>query len=271
MVAHDTGLSALETMKTKILFWNKLAIMMMAVAGLAFTSCSEDDDEEATENVDYSTVISGSWYVDIDDEESCELIIDFKGQGNIYFTDLINQDEGVTAKGTYTLSGNQIFAIYNDVSVYTERGSSTFNGFTDGKKKTMTYTIVSCNDRKMVLKTSDGNTLNFEKTQDSKSARALTGTIWSKLNDNGDQLTLCFPTGSAGNWVAKYAESIVKQFDEGNLTYSVEASDNGLKGVVSISYADGVVEALPFTVAGSKMIIFDNGGNAIWELAEQQD
>lgn len=136
---------------------------MVMVAGLAFASCSDDDDEKTTGNVDYSAVISGSWWTEIDDEESCELIIDFRGQGNIYFTDLINQDEGVTAKGTYTLSGNLIFATYSNVSVYTESGSSTFNGFTDGKKKTMTYTIISCNDGIMVLQTSDGKTLKFEK------------------------------------------------------------------------------------------------------------
>lgn len=122
------------------------------------------DDGEITPSEDYSSIISGRWNVDIDGEESCELIIDFQGKGKIFFSDLINQDEGVTAKGTYTLSGNKITAVYNNVSVYTESGSTTFSGFTDGVTKTVTYTIVSCNEVKMVLKDSNGKTLNYKKT-----------------------------------------------------------------------------------------------------------
>lgn len=39
----------------------------------------------------------------------------------------------------------------------------TFNGFTNGKNKTTSYTIVSCTGKIMALKTSDGKRLKSEK------------------------------------------------------------------------------------------------------------
>lgn len=63
----------------------------------------------------------------------------------------------------------------------------------------------------------------------------------------------------------------MKYADNGSLAYSVETTGNGFKGIVSISYTDGGEETFPFTVTGSRMTIYDDGGNAIWELTEQQD
>lgn len=154
-------------MKNINYFWGLLAVMMAAIMSVGFVSCSSDDDDGSSTIEDYSKFISGTWHADIDDAESCELIIDFQGKGGIFFSDLINQDEGVTAKGSYILKDNKITAVYNNVSVYTESGTKTFNGFTDGVTKMETYTITSCNRSKMVLKDSNGTMLTYKKEGES--------------------------------------------------------------------------------------------------------
>ena len=129
------------------------------------TSCSKDDDNSTT--TDYSVVISGHWAADISDTERETLSINSKGVGSIIFNDLVDNDWGIMAHGTYTLSANTITATYNRVSVEDkDYKPTTWHGFTDGKTITVKYTIVSCDGMDLVIKKEDGETCRYEKYKD---------------------------------------------------------------------------------------------------------
>lgn len=69
----------------------------------------------------------------------------------------------VDATGTYTISGNVLTAKYTYVGFSDWHYGSTY-GFVDGQSKTVTYTIQSCTDEKMVVKESaTGTIITLEK------------------------------------------------------------------------------------------------------------
>lgn len=149
-----------------------LSMLFIASAlSFGFASCGDDDDDEPTPvETDYSSVIPGHWRnTGVSDDIEETLSINYKGAGTICFYDLVEADWGIMAFGTYTLSGNKLSASYTDVSVTDSNyKSTTYHGFTDGKSKTVTYTIQSCDGKKLVMKDDSGKTLNYEKYADVK-------------------------------------------------------------------------------------------------------
>uniref|UniRef100_UPI004026FC23 hypothetical protein n=1 Tax=Candidatus Cryptobacteroides bacterium TaxID=3085639 RepID=UPI004026FC23 len=149
-------------MKKLILF---LFIASELVLGLGMAGCSKDDDNSA--KTDYADLIRGHWSSVISDSEKETISIDSQGAGSILFYDLIHNDWGIMARGTYTLNGNTISATYDRVQVNDENyNSTTWHGFTNGKAQTVEYTIVSCDGKKLVLKKDNGETRDFEKYKD---------------------------------------------------------------------------------------------------------
>lgn len=151
----------------------KLLSMLFIASALSFgfASCGDDDDDNANPvGNDYSSVIPGHWAnTDVDDDlYTVTLSINYKGAGTICFYDLINTDDdqyGVMAFGNYTLSGSKLTATYNDVQCKDlDWKPYTYHGFSDGKSKTVVYTIQSCDGNKLVMKDDSGKTLNYEKT-----------------------------------------------------------------------------------------------------------
>ena len=68
------------------------------------------------------------------------------------------------------MSGSQITINYTDVEVLDENWNpTTYHGFTDGKSRTVKYTIVSCDGKKLVMKDESGKILNYEKYAEAKS------------------------------------------------------------------------------------------------------
>lgn len=142
-----------------------LSLLFIALAlNLGFTSCSKEEGDSTT---DYSALIPGFWAVDISESELETLSINSKGQGSIIFYDTVDNDWGIMAFGTYTLNDNIITATYDRVSVKDENYKpTTWHGFTDGKAKTVKYTIVSCDGKDLVIKNENGETRNYEKYKD---------------------------------------------------------------------------------------------------------
>ena len=161
----------------------KFIAMLFIVSALSFgfASCGDDKDDEPTivtpqapVETDYSSLIPGHWAnKDVDEEYyTVTLSINYKGAGTIGFYDLINDGDdqyGVMAFGSYTLVGSKLTATYNDVTCMDSHWESfTYHGFSDGKSKTVVYTIQSCDGKKLVLKDESGKTLNYEKYADIK-------------------------------------------------------------------------------------------------------
>ena len=93
------------------------------------------------------------------------LHFDNKGAGTLTFTDLVGCDWGVVAAdGTYTLKDDVLTASYTDVTVWDSNyEKSTYHGFTSGKSKTVKYTIVSCDSKKLVMKNENGKSQTYTK------------------------------------------------------------------------------------------------------------
>ncbi len=125
----------------------------------------EHDDDVTT---DYSKYLPGQWeyYSELPDETLIwiSLHFDYKGAGTIAFYDEVDQDWGISAYGTYTLKDNTISAYYDKVTVEDENYNHvTYHGFTHGKSKNVTYTILSCDGKKLSIKDNSGNMFNLEK------------------------------------------------------------------------------------------------------------
>ena len=143
-------------------------MLLFAVAlSFGFASCDDDndDDEPAPVEVNYASLIPGHWAnTGLASNLSETISFNYKGAGTICFYDLVENDWGATAFGTYTLNGNKITASYNQVTVYDSNyKSGTYHGFTDGKSKTVTYTIQSCDGKELVLKDESGKMQTYKK------------------------------------------------------------------------------------------------------------
>ena len=140
-------------------------LFFAAIFSLGFISCGDDDDnkniQEPVTTTDFSKVIPGHWA----NTASSETIgINYNGTGTIALQDLVDNYWGVSAYGTYSLNGSQLTANYTRVEVIDANWEpTTYHGFTDSKSKTVVYTIVSCDGKKLVMKNESGQTLNYEK------------------------------------------------------------------------------------------------------------
>ncbi len=152
----------------KIFKLTSIAFLMILSLGLASCDKDEEDtnlpeDNRPNETVDYSKKIAGHWAnINVADDVMETLSFDNRN-GETSFFDLIDQEFGVMAFGTYTLNADKITSVYTRISVYTETGSSTYHGFTEGQTKKVVYTIQSCDGKKLSLKTESGQTLTYEK------------------------------------------------------------------------------------------------------------
>lgn len=120
-------------------------------------------------SINYDEKILGGW--------SCELSLN--GNNFVYVTYYFNRNQpgklnyqyginneyGIIADGTYSISGTTITATYNSVNVHDINWNpTTINGFTDGQSITVTYTIQSCTDNVLVMIESvEGKTLTLER------------------------------------------------------------------------------------------------------------
>ena len=142
-------------------------LFIAAALCLGFASCSSDDDEEPTPaKPGYANLISGHW-ANASNTET--MSINYDGAGTIFYA-LDQNDWSILAEGTYTLNEDKLSATYKDVFVMgpSFNSGNTYQGFTDGKSKSVTYTIQSCDGKKLVMKDDSGKTLNYEKTADIK-------------------------------------------------------------------------------------------------------
>lgn len=142
--------------------------MLFLGMALSFTivSCGDDENDSApVAATDFSKVIPGHWANMASNETTSETIgINYDGANTIALQDLVDNSWGVSAYGTYTLSGSKLTANFTRVEVLdSDWNPSTYHGFTDSKSKTVTYTIISCDGKKLVMKDESGKTLNYEK------------------------------------------------------------------------------------------------------------
>lgn len=120
-------------------------------------------------STNYDEKILGGWSCDLNLSGNNFVYItyyfDRNQPGKLDYQYSINNEYGIHAKGTYTVSGTTITATYNNVSVHDVNWNpTTINGFTDGQSKTVTYTIQSCTDNMLVMIESiEGKTLTLER------------------------------------------------------------------------------------------------------------
>ena len=150
-----------------------MSMLFMALAlCFGFASCGDDDDEpdSTPAATDFTNFLPGHWAnANVASNVTETLSFNYNGEGTIMFYDLVDNDWGVVASGTYTLSGSKLTASYNKVEVTDEDyNSATYHGFTDGKSKKVTYTIQSCDGKKLVMTDNSGKSLSYEKYADLK-------------------------------------------------------------------------------------------------------
>lgn len=144
----------------------KKSILLLLGSAVVFTciSCNKTDSN-ADANVDYSKLIIGHWFKEAtNDNNLVELSIGAKGSNSASYYDLIDQDWGVMAFGTFELNGNKLKLMFNDVSVTDEdHDPSSRNGFTNKKSKTVNYTILSCDGETLVMLDEANNRSSWKK------------------------------------------------------------------------------------------------------------
>lgn len=117
---------------------------------------------------DYSKYLPGQWEYNSEMSDGTPIWVSFhfdkNGAGTIAFYDEVDQDWGTTAYGTYTIKDNTITANYSNVTVEDENyNHTTYHGFTHGKAKKVTYTILSCDAKTLNMKDDSGRTFNLGK------------------------------------------------------------------------------------------------------------
>lgn len=146
----------------------KKSILLLFGSALVFIciSCNKTVSNSAA-SVDYSKLIIGHWIKDAtDDNNLVELSIGAKSPNSTSYYDLIDQDWGVMAFGTFELNGNKLNLTFNDVKVTDEDyNPSSRNGFTNKKAKAVSYTIVSCDGEKLVMLDYMKNSSSWSKLQ----------------------------------------------------------------------------------------------------------
>lgn len=139
------------------------------ISMLCVYSCNKDDSSAGTDSPqkDYSQLILGHWWnIDIDTPHNVTktLAVGSRSANSLVYYDVVDNDWGVTARGTFQLNGSALKAIYDNVSVNDEHyESSSRNGFVDGEAKIINYTINSCDGKKLVMTDDENNKTTWEK------------------------------------------------------------------------------------------------------------
>lgn len=133
------------------------------------TPVTGDDEDGYSPDEDYAVLVIGSWKC----ERSAGQYQDYQtitlaGNGKIGYEWLYydgTDDFDILCDGTYTVTGNNLKIVYNEVMVedMATFKSGSFKGFTDGKSKNVTYTILACSSDILYLKDSDNTTMKFER------------------------------------------------------------------------------------------------------------
>lgn len=139
-------------------------IALMAVT-MGFCGCSSDDENTGS-SLTYED-LEGHWYLETsNDDLSVALTFNKGGNGKVIYqySYYPGDDEyEITASGFYSVDGSSLTANYSEVDVYTSTGCTTYDGFTDGQPKSVTYTVVSFDGDAITLRDVNGTTIRFEK------------------------------------------------------------------------------------------------------------
>jgi len=128
-----------------------------------------DDEDEYSPDKDFAILVIGSWKC----ERSAGQYEDYQtitlaGNGKIGYEWLYydgTDDFDIMCDGTYTVTGNMLKIVYSEV-VVTDMETlkdGSFKGYTNGRSKNVTYTIVGYSSDILYLKDSDNTTLKFER------------------------------------------------------------------------------------------------------------
>ena len=157
-------------------------VPLLCTLCFSFISCGDDDDKNdyQTDGIDYSTILPGHWKCDFGEWEKVTLSFDYNGKGTILYellyTNYNNESWEIYSTGTYTLLDNKYLDInYSNVNVVycdenyniTEEDMS-YNGYTTGKPKSMSYNIESFDGKYLILTDNNGRNYSFEKYADLK-------------------------------------------------------------------------------------------------------
>ncbi len=162
----------------------KLAFIMPLFCALCFSniSCGGDEDNPTkTQNdVDYSIVLPGHWKCDFGEWEKVTLSFDYNGKGTILYellyTNYNNESWEIYSTGTYTLLDNKyldinysnVNVVYCDENLNITEEDMSYNGYTTGKPKSMSYNIESFDGKYLILTDNNGRNYSFEKYADLK-------------------------------------------------------------------------------------------------------
>lgn len=154
-----------------------LGVLLMAVCLMGCTKSNDDNNGNGGNNngggggntTDYAALISSSiWSGDAPENEDLrvQFVFDKPEKGNLNFS-YGNNEDGLVANGSYSISGNVMTVTYTDVRFLLCSESWPFGhsyGFVEGQNKTVTYTFLSCTEKEMVVKESAmGDTFTMTK------------------------------------------------------------------------------------------------------------
>jgi len=151
----------------------KTVLFFCIAAALVFAAgCSEKDTDTTTHSegmsdAQYMEYLEGGTWLHME-RADYGFSIEFGRKSSNSIEMGIRSDEayGVMADGTYTVSDGVITANYSSVGTYrayVDWSESEFRGFQSNTPCTRKYTIVSCTEPYLTLKTSSGESFRFER------------------------------------------------------------------------------------------------------------
>lgn len=143
-------------------FFKKSLLLLESVVLCCLVSC--DKSGTSNNSTDYSKVIVGHWFnTGTADNNLVELSLGAKNPNSASYYDLIDQDWGVMAFGTFELNGNKLTIVFDDVQVTDEnRKKTSRNGFTDSVSRTVSYTILGCDGKNLYMVDDEQNRSAWE-------------------------------------------------------------------------------------------------------------
>ena len=151
-----------------------LVLLMTAMALLLNVGCGEKDTDTGNQSVSggmtdaqYKEYLKGgTWNHMVDTYYGFDIKFGAKADNSVSMN-IIGEDVfGVMAEGSYSLSNGIITANYTSVMLfadYVDWSNSQFRGFQNNVPCTRKYTIVSCSEPYLTLKTESGETYKFER------------------------------------------------------------------------------------------------------------
>lgn len=139
-----------------------MMLVVMHGATFTFSSCSKDSDdpeEEVAQSVISLSSVYGHW-----SDDSYSYYDTYSIRKNKQFLyEHMTDDIDLLAEGTYTINGTELVVDYTYVLL---DGASSYDGFAEGKNCQKKYTIISCDGKKMTLKTPNGKQVSLTKYAD---------------------------------------------------------------------------------------------------------